>query len=176
MTPRSSNRERAGFGVVLVMLLVLVVLLGGGYAAAYVTAQDKTPRGTRVAGVNIGGRTLAQAAALLRDGLADRAAAPITLDIDDKLETVAPAEVGLAIDYVASVHAAGVGRSWEPEWLWNHYTGGGHLDAVVTVSEMTMTDFLSDLAARTASRQTCSRGSDGGFHWASGRCAHFAPL
>lgn len=149
MTPRSANRDRAGFGVVLVMLLVLVVLLGGGYAAAYVTAQDKTPRGIRVAGVNIGGRTLAQAAALLREGLADRVAAPITLDIDGKKETVTPAEVGLAIDYVASVHAAGVGRSWEPEWLWNYYTGGGHLDPVITVSEMTMSDYLSALAART---------------------------
>ncbi len=149
MTPRSSTRERAGFGVVLVMLLVLVVLLGGGYAAAYVTAQDKTPRGTLVAGVNIGGRTLAQAAALLREGLADRVAAPITLDIDGKKETVAPAEVGLSIDYVASVHAAGLGRSWEPEWLWNYYTGGGQLDPVITVSEMTMSDYLSALAART---------------------------
>jgi len=150
VTTRSSNRERAGFRVVLVMLLVLVVLLGGGYAAAYVTAQDKTPRGTRVAGVNVGGRTLAQAAALLKHGLADRAEAPITLDIDGKRETVAPAALGLAIDYVASVHAVGVGRSWEPEWLWNYYTGGGQLDPVVTVSEMTMTDYLSALAARTA--------------------------
>jgi vancomycin resistance protein YoaR len=149
VTPRSSNRERAGFRVVLVMLLVLVVLLGGGYAAAYVTAQDKTPRGTKVAGVNVGGRTLAQAAALLREGLADRAAAPITLDIDGKKETVKPGEVGLSVDYVASVHAAGAGRSWQPEWLWNHYTGGGRLDPVVTVSEMTMNDYLTALAART---------------------------
>ena len=86
---------------------------------------------------------------MLREGLADRAAAPITLDIDGKTETVAPAEVGLSIDYVASVHAAGLGRSWEPEWLWNYYTGGGQLDPVITVSEMTMSDYLSALAART---------------------------
>ena len=45
------------------MLLVLAVLLGGGYAAAYVSAQDKTPRGTERGGVNVGGRTLVEAAA-----------------------------------------------------------------------------------------------------------------
>ena len=41
---------------------------------------------------------------------------------------------------------AGAGRSWEPAWLWNYYTGGADLDPVVTVSEMTMTDYTTELA------------------------------
>ena len=57
-----------------------------------------------------------------------------------------PAELGLGVDYVASVREAGAGRSWEPGWLWNYYTGGDDLDPVVTVSEMTMTDYLAELA------------------------------
>ena len=131
------------------MLLVLVVLLGGGYAAAYVTATDKTPRGIRVAGRQHrrphprAGRGVAPARGW---PTAPRRRSPSTSTVG---ETVTPAEVGLAVDYVASVHAAGVGRGWEPEWLWNYYTGGGHLDPVVTVSEMTMTDYLAALAART---------------------------
>ena len=56
--PQANDRERAGARVVLVMLLVLVVLLGGAYVAAYSAAQDKIPRGTTVADVDVGGRTL----------------------------------------------------------------------------------------------------------------------
>ncbi len=43
---------------------------------------------------------------------------------------VSPQQVGLAVDYVASVRAAGVERSWRPERLWEYYTGGGRLDPV----------------------------------------------
>jgi vancomycin resistance protein YoaR len=135
--------------VVLVVLMVLAMLLGGGYAAAYVGASDKIPRGTRVAGVDVGGRSLAQATAVLRDGLRERANTPITLAVGGERSTALPAELGLGIDYVASVQAAGAGRSWEPERLWNYYTGGQHLQAVVTVSQITMDDYLASLAQRT---------------------------
>ncbi len=144
---RKPDRERAGARVVLVMLLVLVVLLGGGYVAAYANAQDKTPRGTRVAGVNVGGRTVFQAAQALRAGLKTLANAPITLDIGTTTQEISPAEAGLGIDYVASVQQAGAGRSWNPDWLWNYYTGGQRLRPVVTVSAMTMSDFVTQLAA-----------------------------
>ena len=144
--PGATARDRAGFRVVLVMLLVLGVLLGGGYVAAYAGAQDRTPRGTTVADVNVGGRTLVEAAAALRDGLAPRAEASITIDVDGEQLTATPAELGLGVDYVASVREAGAGRSWEPAWLWNYYTGGADLDPVVTVAEMTMTDYTTQLA------------------------------
>ncbi len=145
---RRTERERAGALVVLVMLLVLALLLGGGYAAAYVGATDKTPRGTHIAGVNVGGRTLAQATAALRDGLRARAEATITLDVDGRRSTATPEELGLGVDYVASVRAAGFGHGWEPGRLWNYYTGSQHLQPVVTVSEMTMNDYLAGLAQR----------------------------
>jgi vancomycin resistance protein YoaR len=141
-----NERERAGARVVLVMLVVLVVLLGGGYVAAYAGSQHKTPRGTVVAGVNVGGRTLAGAVAALRAGLDTRVNSPITLDIGGRKSSILPAEVGLGIDYVASVQQAGAGDSWEPERLWDYYTGGSELDPVVTISEMTMADYLTSLA------------------------------
>jgi vancomycin resistance protein YoaR len=133
--------------VVLVMLVVLMVLVGGGYVAAYAGSQHKTPRGTTVSGVNVGGRSLMAAAQALRAGLATRVNAPITLDIGGKKQDAMPAEMGLGIDYVASVRQAGAGDSWEPERLWDFYTGGADLEAVVTVSAMTMTDFVAGLAA-----------------------------
>jgi vancomycin resistance protein YoaR len=145
---KKPQRERAGARVVLVMLLVLALMLGVGYLAAYAAAQDKTPRGTTVGDVAVGGRTLPDAAATLRSGLASRAEAPITLDVDGTEISATPAELGLGVDYVASVREVGAGRSWDPVWLWNYYTGGAELDPVVTVSDMTMTDYLMSLAER----------------------------
>jgi hypothetical protein len=152
-----TDRERAGAWVVLVMLVVLVVLLGGGYVAAYSASQHKTPRGTRVAGIDVGGRSLVAAATTLRAGLDTRVNAPITLEIGGAEQTVIPAEMGLGVDYVATVRQAGAGDSWEPERLWDYYTGGSNLDPVVTVSEMTMADFLAQLAAGSG-----VQGRDGG--------------
>ena len=145
---KKPQRERAGARVVLVMLLVLALMLGVGYLAAYAAAQDKTPRGTEVGDVPVGGQTLPDAAATLRSGLASRAEAPITLDVDGTEMTATPSELGLGVDYVASVREVGAGRSWDPVWLWNYYTGGAELDPVVTVSDMTMTDYLTSLAER----------------------------
>ena len=146
------QRERAGARVVLVMLLVLALMLGVGYLAAYAAAQDKTPRGTQVGDVHVGGQTLSDAASTLRSGLASRAEAPVTIRFDSAAGgeelTATPAELGLGVDYVASVREAGAGRSWDPVWLWNYYTGGAELDPVVTVSDLTMTDYLTSLAQR----------------------------
>jgi vancomycin resistance protein YoaR len=146
------QRERAGARVVLVMLLVLALMAGVGYLAAYAAAQDKTPRGTQVGDVHVGGQTLSDAAATLRSGLASRADTPITIRFDSVVGgeelTATPAELGLGVDYVASVRDAGAGRSWDPVWLWNYYTGGAELDPVVTVSDLTMTDYLTSLAQR----------------------------
>lgn len=140
------RREGAGGGVVLLMLLVLVLLAGGAYVAAYATAGDKVPRGTSVAGVDIGGHAPAEAEELLREGLADRAEAPLTVEVDGRSTTVDPATVGLQVDYAASVAAAGGGRSWSPGRLWDYWTGGEDTDAVVTVDEDTFDQALSDLA------------------------------
>src|SRR5215210_599536 len=130
------DRERAGAKVVLVMLVVLVVLFSGAYVAAFSASQHKTPRGTRVAGVDVGGRSLVAAATTLRAGLDSLSNAPITLEIGGQEQRVRPADVGLNVDYVASVQQAGAGDSWDPARLWNYYTGGSDLDPVVTVSEM----------------------------------------
>jgi vancomycin resistance protein YoaR len=143
------RRERAGFRVVVAVLVVLAVLLGGAYVAAYAGAQDKTPRGTQVGGVDVGGLTVVEAAAALREGLASKVEAPVTIEVDGEVQTATPAELGLGVDYVASVREAGAGRSWDPVWLWNYYTGGEDLDPVVAVSELTMTDYLTGLAEST---------------------------
>jgi hypothetical protein len=98
--------------VLLVLGLALVV--GVGYAAAYLAASNKVPVGTSVGGVDIGGHTPVSAVATLRDGLAGRAGTPFTVVVNGRTMRVRPGQVGLDVDYAASVRAAGAQRSWSP--------------------------------------------------------------
>jgi vancomycin resistance protein YoaR len=143
------GRETEGGRVVLLLLLGLVVLFGGGYAAAYVVAGDNVPRGTSIAGVEVGGRSSEAAVSALERGLAERSTAPIPVSVDEAdsitVGSVDPVAAGLAVDYAASVEAAGGGRSWAPDRLWDYFTSGDDLDPVVTVDDMAMTAAVDEL-------------------------------
>ena len=141
-------RESPGGKAVWVMLLVLALLLSGGYAAAYAAAGHDVPPGTTVEGVAIGGRPPAEAVAALEAGLAERADDAIPAEVDDVALQVDPGEAGLSVDYEESVAAAGGGRSWHPARLWDHYTGGDDLDAVVAVDEPALEAYVEDLAEK----------------------------
>ncbi|MCW2796273.1 VanW family protein [Nocardioides sp.] len=140
-------REREGGRLVLLVIVGLLLLFGAGWAAAYLGASDKVPRGTTVAGVDIGGHTRSEAVQVLKDGLADRVSAPISVTVDGKTQSVTPEDAGLSVDYVASVAAAGAEQSWDPQHLWDYYTGGVDLEAKVGVNELHMQDLLDSLAA-----------------------------
>ncbi|MFT4286678.1 VanW family protein [Nocardioides sp.] len=142
--PVKKKRQRAGFGAVVAVVVILLLVVGGGWAAAYAFAGDKLPHGATVAGVKVGDLTVTEAAEALRDGLADRVAAPITVDAGGQTATVDPAEVGLEVNYVASVAQAASGKSWDPQRLWEHYTGGASHDAIVTIDD----DALAGVADR----------------------------
>lgn len=164
MTKPSTDRETAGGKVVLLLLGGLLVLLGGAYAAAYFAAGDKVPRGTTVAGVEIGGKTPDEAEAALTDGLADRVDRPIPVSIEGKSATVDPADAGLAVDVQATVAQAGGGASWSPGHLWDYWTGGDEHDPVVTVDEKAFDAALDDLADEVGTAAT-----DGGVAFKRGR-------
>ncbi|MCW2853254.1 MAG: VanW family protein [Nocardioides sp.] len=146
-TESEPRREREGGRVVLFLVVALVLLLAGGYTAAYLAAGDKVPRGTTVAGVDIGGRTQAEAAEALEAGLADRVDSPISVTVGDRTEGVRPQDAGLTVDYDASVAEAGGEQSWEPQRLWDYFTGGDDLDAVVDVDDAAMGSLLERLGA-----------------------------
>ncbi|ABL80676.1 MULTISPECIES: VanW family protein [unclassified Nocardioides] len=133
--PTVPAREKEGGKVVLLMLAGLVLLAGAAYGALYLAAGDKVPRGTTVAGVDIGGRTPADAEEVLRTGLADRVDRPITVAAEGARSTLDPGEAGLTVDYAASVAEAGGGRSWSPGRLWDYWTGGDDLDPVLDVDD-----------------------------------------
>ena len=143
--PTSQKREREGGRIVIVVLLSLGLLLGGGYVAAYAVAGDKVPRGTTVAGVPIGGRTPADAAAALESGLAERVGDALLVAVNGDSREIPAAELGLSVDYAASVAEAGGGRSWDPQRLWDYYTGGADLDPVVSIDEAKLGVVLDQL-------------------------------
>jgi vancomycin resistance protein YoaR len=138
-----------------VLLIVGLALLAGGcYAAAYLAASDKVPVGTSVGGVDIGGHHPVAAAAVLRDGLDGRARTPFTVVLNGRTMRVRPHQVGLDVDYTASVHAAGAARSWSPERLWAYYTGGAKLDPVKQLDQSRLATMINRLDRSDGSTPT----------------------
>lgn len=134
--PPRPDREGSGGKVVAAVIGGLALLAGGGYAALALTAGDKVPRGTAVSGVDIGGRTQADAVAALEEGLAERESGRLRVSVagsDAEPLRLSPADAGLSVDHLASVEAAGGERTWDPRRLWDYYTGGDDLEAVVDV-------------------------------------------
>ena len=138
-------RDKAGASVVVWLLLGLVVLFGGLYVGAHQLAADKVPRNTTVSGVRIGGHPQAEAAQRLEAGLADKVARDIATTIDGTPVAIDPAEVGLGVDYDASVAEAGGEDSWDPVRLWNYFTGGDASEAKTTLDSAVFATYLSGL-------------------------------
>jgi vancomycin resistance protein YoaR len=143
--PTITRPEGEGGRVVVLLVLGLALLAGGCYLAAFLAASNKVPVGTRVGGVDIGGHDPTTAATLLREGLADRAEAPFTVVVNGRTLQVPPQQVGLGVDYAASVHAAGAQRSWSLSRLWDYYTGGDRLDPVKVLDQTRLATLVQRL-------------------------------
>lgn len=137
--------ESEGGRVILALILGLALLAGGSYVTAYAVAGDKIPVGTTVAGVDIGGKNPSSAMGALRTGLANRAATPFTVTVNGQTQQVSPADVGLEVDYSASVHNAGAVRSWRLSRLWSYYTTGTSYEPVVTLDQDRLAALLQRL-------------------------------
>ncbi len=132
---KDSGRETLGGKAVLVALATVLLLAGGLYAAAGAFASDRVPRGTTVAGVEVGGKSPEQARRTLERELADRVDAPITVTVEGESVEVSPQEAGLALDLDGTVEAAGAGDSWALDRLWDYWTGGDEVEPVLDVDE-----------------------------------------
>ena len=129
----------------MLLVLGLALLVGGCYVAAYLAASNKVPVHTRVAGVDIGGHSPVAAATVLRDGLAGRARTPFTVVVNGRTMKVRPQQVGLDVDYAASVHAAGAERSWSLSRLWAYYAGGDQLEPVKQLDQSRLAALVNHL-------------------------------
>lgn len=145
-TPRPGHPRRTRIG--LVAGIVCVVLLGGAWVGGWAASGQTLPPNTVIQGVRVGGLAAPDAEAKLRSELETRAAAPLTLKVGDQAMAKPPAELGLAVDYAASVASAGGERSWNPVDIVRNLTGGAAVPAVVQRSDAAASAALGELADR----------------------------
>ncbi len=96
--------------MVLVAVGVALVLVGA-YGIAYAYVGDRVAQGTTVAGVAIGGLTVADAEDRLRDELVPQLDSPIRVSVDDTTVRIVPSQAGLRVDVEATVAVAGGGSA-----------------------------------------------------------------
>lgn len=145
---KAIERGRSGgWGVALVVIVLLVL---GGYYIGYRLAGDRVPGGTTISGVEVGRQTRSAAITAVEEAFADRGRAPITVVVvrggQVRSASVLPSEVGLAVNAATSVDAAGGQEGWSPVRLWDFFTGGGAIDAVVDVDEARLSTRLTALS------------------------------
>ncbi len=154
----------------MLILLVVLAMSAGAWVAAYAGANGKVPRGTTVAGVDIGGRDATAAASALARGLRTHGQQPITVAAGTVVTQVAPADAGLSVDYAATVAQALHPRSWDPRELWRYYGGGDDLAPVVEVDDRKLDSLLSALDQRAG-----QPARDAGISLSGGRIALTPP-
>jgi vancomycin resistance protein YoaR len=149
----TTKSERPGGRVVVAVVVLLLLLAGGGYAAAYGVAGDKAPLGTTISGVDVGGLSRSAAIAKLQRTFGPRADEPIEVTVEHQLAgaetaeaSVRPGDLGLGIDYDATLDEAGARSSWGPGRQWDYFTGGTHHEAVVHIDEALLGQRLDELS------------------------------
>ena len=125
-----------------------LVVLGGAYLIGYAIAGDNTPRNAAVAGVAIGGLDAEAATEKLRSELGPRLQREMTVTAGQRTLHASAAELGLGIDYGATVAQAGAGRSWNPAHIVTVLTGGGDQQPVVTRDQQKLSAAIAGLAEK----------------------------
>ncbi|MGA5194565.1 VanW family protein [Streptomyces exfoliatus] len=103
-TPREGRRPRLRTAAIATG--VVAVAAGGLYVAGVLTAGEDISAGTRVAGVDIGGMSRAQAEARLAAEAPAAWSAPIPVKVGDRATTVEPASAGLTVDLAKTADLA----------------------------------------------------------------------
>ncbi|HKE51837.1 MAG TPA: VanW family protein [Actinomycetes bacterium] len=153
-----------------------LLLLGGGlgalvlaYLIALIGAGNGVPNDTRVLGIDIGGMSASQAEQRLREQVPGRLAETLTVTAGDDQFQLDPAEVGLSIDYRATVEAAGrVGIN--PFSLIRGMLGERELDPVVDVDETALGPVVQAMA-----KDTDAKPREGSIRFDDGEAIAVAP-
>lgn len=103
-TPSASSRFRK---VVATVLFTILGLAAVAYAADFFLTRDTVPRGTEVAGVQVGGMKRADAMTTLRRELEPKQNQPIVVQAGERSASINPQEAGLRVNWDATLGAAG---------------------------------------------------------------------
>ncbi len=103
--PRRSSRTLLIVGAAAVALAVFLVIAGFGVLFLLAIQRDRIPAGVSVAGVPVGGKTVAAATTLLEDQLP---AQTLTLTDGSRTWPISPLDLGISIDLPATLKDAQV--------------------------------------------------------------------
>nr|WP_284327649.1 peptidoglycan binding domain-containing protein [Demequina litorisediminis] len=140
---RGAHAKKRGRGWLAVP--IVIVGLAGVYVGAQALLSGTVPRDTETLGVQIGGKSTGAALAAIDDAAEALGQSDITLTVEDESVGVPAAEAGLGIDAEATI-ADLTGFTLRPERLWQHISGGGHVDPVPTVDEDALDAAVADAA------------------------------
>jgi vancomycin resistance protein YoaR len=163
-----TDERRRRWPRVLATVVGVLIVLGGGYVGASWALADVVPRGTTVAGVDIGGMGRDEAVAALEQDLASRAGDDVPVSADGRTTTVAPDAAGLHLDAAATVDGL-TGFDLQPGHLWTHLVGNGEEPPAVDVDEGALSAAVAGVAETLASAPV-----DAGVVFADG-AAHVTP-
>uniref|UniRef100_UPI0013B4597B VanW family protein n=1 Tax=Nonomuraea lactucae TaxID=2249762 RepID=UPI0013B4597B len=144
--PPFVDLEPSRRGRLLPAALVLVTMFALlAYLVPAVMMSGSVLRGTRVAGVDIGGLTVTQAAEKLRTDLTARLNKPVTVEIAGRRETIQADEAGLELDVVGTISQARSGFPSPPE-VWQGLTGTTDITPKLTLDTSQLIRTVEGLA------------------------------
>ncbi|MBM6400847.1 VanW family protein [Phycicoccus sonneratiae] len=147
-----------------------LVVAGALYAGTAAWAGDRVPRGTTVAGVDVGGQGSGEARATLQRALGDPGSLPLTLTSTAGKVGVEPSDAGLSVDVPATVDSL-TGFSLAPADVWRHVVGGDEQPAVVRVDEAAF-----EKVVEGARGELDAKPAEGSISLADGKVAYKAPV
>lgn len=117
------------------LLLAVVVLVGAVYVTGYFLTGTRLPAHSTIGGIDVSGKSPADAREAIETGLAPNADRDIVLTYGKKTFTITPSDAGLALDVEGSVDAAGGARSWDPRDMADLFVGDHDHDPVLDVDD-----------------------------------------
>lgn len=129
-------------------VLIFVTIIAAVYAVGFVVAGNRLPRGTTVAGIDVGGMTRGEARTELQEQLAGRIDTPISATALDQSFKLDPQLSGLTFDIEKTLSNGLSGERWDPRHMLKVVTGGGPLGPVVEVDQVEMQATLDRIAGQ----------------------------
>jgi vancomycin resistance protein YoaR len=129
----------------LIFVVGLAVVFGSLYAVGYVVAGDKLPNGTRVAEVDVGGMTPAEAEQSLENELDPRLDQTIKARVSGKTYEIEPRLAGMSFDFESTIAEATGGSPWDPRHMLHVLMGGGDLEPTVDIEDAKLAGALKQI-------------------------------
>ncbi|MFI6479605.1 VanW family protein [Nonomuraea sp. NPDC050663] len=127
------------------LMVAVAVLLALVYLVPAILMSGSVLPGTTVAGVDIGGLTVTQAADKIRTELKTTIERPITVDLGGERKTLQPETAGLEFNVVATIKQAQSGFP-TPLEVWRSMTGATQLQPQITVNAAQLARTIESLA------------------------------